>query len=103
MTVMQHLATQAAFVANVRKLKYAYPKEKIDESWEKVLLNQFHDGELVRREDSSSTNYNVVFQFFRDPLCKTLVTLCLLFWLTACQWYGLRRCREAVRGDPAGQ
>jgi len=24
--------------------KYVYPKNKIDESWEKVLLCQFHDG-----------------------------------------------------------
>jgi hypothetical protein len=79
MTIMQHLATQAAFVANVRRLKYAYPKEKIDESWEKVLLNQFHDGERVRRGDLSSTNWNIVCQYFRDPLCKILVTLCLLF------------------------
>ncbi|KAJ6452571.1 galactose mutarotase-like domain-containing protein [Mycena sanguinolenta] len=32
-----------ATVASLSGRKYVYPKQKIDEAWEKVLLNQFHD------------------------------------------------------------
>ncbi|KAF5347291.1 hypothetical protein D9756_009971 [Leucocoprinus leucothites] len=35
----EHLATLASLSSD----GYAYPKGKIDENWEKVLLNQFHD------------------------------------------------------------
>ncbi|KAJ3574050.1 hypothetical protein NP233_g2021 [Leucocoprinus birnbaumii] len=35
----EHLAT----LASLSKSEYTYPKAKIDENWEKVLLNQFHD------------------------------------------------------------
>ncbi|KZV87865.1 glycoside hydrolase family 38 protein [Exidia glandulosa HHB12029] len=32
-----------ATLASLYQKKYSYPKTKIDDSWEKVLLNQFHD------------------------------------------------------------
>ena len=50
--VIRHLAlTWSQFFATLASLKalasgqssYAYPKETLDTSWEKVLLNQFHD------------------------------------------------------------
>ncbi|KAH7105393.1 glycosyl hydrolases family 38 N-terminal domain-containing protein [Auriculariales sp. MPI-PUGE-AT-0066] len=41
------LLRDAEYLATLATLhdgkKYTYPKDKIDESWEKVLLNQFHD------------------------------------------------------------
>jgi alpha-mannosidase len=36
----EHIATLASIY---KADKYKYPKEKLDDSWEKVLLNQFHD------------------------------------------------------------
>ncbi|KAF8259316.1 glycosyl hydrolases family 38 N-terminal domain-containing protein [Lactarius quietus] len=36
----EHIATLASIY---RGDKYKYPKQKLDDSWEKVLLNQFHD------------------------------------------------------------
>lgn len=41
----QHVATLASLS---HKKQYTYPKEKIDDAWEKVLLNQFHDGTSPR-------------------------------------------------------
>ncbi|KAF7337346.1 Glycoside hydrolase family 38 protein [Mycena sanguinolenta] len=32
-----------ATMASLSEKKYVYPKQRIDEAWEKVLLNQFHD------------------------------------------------------------
>ncbi|KAI0041688.1 glycoside hydrolase family 38 protein [Auriscalpium vulgare] len=37
---VEHVATLASVY---KQDEYLYPKEKIDDSWEKVLLNQFHD------------------------------------------------------------
>ncbi|KAJ3983926.1 glycosyl hydrolases family 38 N-terminal domain-containing protein [Lentinula detonsa] len=37
---VEHVATLASIL---RSTEYTYPKGKIDECWEKVLLNQFHD------------------------------------------------------------
>ncbi|KAJ3842876.1 glycosyl hydrolases family 38 N-terminal domain-containing protein [Lentinula raphanica] len=37
---VEHVATLASIV---KSAEYAYPKSQIDECWEKVLLNQFHD------------------------------------------------------------
>ncbi|KAI0032015.1 glycoside hydrolase family 38 protein [Vararia minispora EC-137] len=37
---VEHVATMASIF---KKDKYAYPFERINENWEKVLLNQFHD------------------------------------------------------------
>ncbi|KAF7352563.1 Glycoside hydrolase family 38 protein [Mycena venus] len=37
---VEHIATLASLVG---KRKYVYPKETINDAWEKVLLNQFHD------------------------------------------------------------
>ncbi|RDB17533.1 Alpha-mannosidase [Hypsizygus marmoreus] len=39
---VEHVATLASLY-KLHKKDYFYPKEKIDDSWEKVLLNQFHD------------------------------------------------------------
>ncbi|KAH8999594.1 glycoside hydrolase family 38 protein [Lactarius hatsudake] len=36
----EHIATLASIY---KADKYKYPKQKLDDSWEKVLLNQFHD------------------------------------------------------------
>ncbi|KIL60738.1 glycoside hydrolase family 38 protein [Amanita muscaria Koide BX008] len=44
---LEHVATLASLVrlysSRNGKAEYVYPKAKIDEAWEKVLLNQFHD------------------------------------------------------------
>ncbi|KAF8346661.1 glycoside hydrolase family 38 protein [Amanita rubescens] len=44
---VEHVATLASLLklhsSQNGKAEYVYPKAKIDESWEKVLLNQFHD------------------------------------------------------------
>ncbi|KAI0061336.1 glycoside hydrolase family 38 protein [Artomyces pyxidatus] len=37
---VEHVATLASVY---KREDYTYPKEKIDDNWEKVLLNQFHD------------------------------------------------------------
>ncbi|THH17029.1 hypothetical protein EW146_g3709 [Bondarzewia mesenterica] len=37
---VEHVATLASVY---KSDKYSYPKKKIDDNWEKVLLNQFHD------------------------------------------------------------
>ncbi|KAF7327956.1 Glycoside hydrolase family 38 protein [Mycena kentingensis (nom. inval.)] len=37
---VEHVATLASLAG---RKKYVYPKETIEDSWEKVLLNQFHD------------------------------------------------------------
>ncbi|KDQ59961.1 glycoside hydrolase family 38 protein [Jaapia argillacea MUCL 33604] len=39
---VEHVATLASLYSLFKK-DYLYPKAKIDECWEKVLLNQFHD------------------------------------------------------------
>ncbi|KJA22158.1 glycoside hydrolase family 38 protein [Hypholoma sublateritium FD-334 SS-4] len=39
---VEQITTLASLLKHTRK-SYIYPKAKIDESWEKVLLNQFHD------------------------------------------------------------
>ncbi|KDR78195.1 hypothetical protein GALMADRAFT_245234 [Galerina marginata CBS 339.88] len=39
---VEQLTTLASLYKHSKK-DYVYPKDKIDESWEKVLLNQFHD------------------------------------------------------------
>jgi len=39
---VEHVATLASLY-KLHKSDYVYPKKKIDDSWEKVLLNQFHD------------------------------------------------------------
>ncbi|KAF8147680.1 glycoside hydrolase family 38 protein [Crassisporium funariophilum] len=39
---VEQIATLASLCKN-KKQDYVYPKETIDNSWEKVLLNQFHD------------------------------------------------------------
>ncbi|TFK68127.1 glycoside hydrolase family 38 protein [Pluteus cervinus] len=36
---VEHIAT----IASLQDPSYAYPKKRIDDAWEKVLLNQFHD------------------------------------------------------------
>lgn len=41
---VEYLATLASLY---KPEKYSYPKETIDTCWEKVLLNQFHDGQLL--------------------------------------------------------
>ncbi|KAF7312531.1 Glycoside hydrolase family 38 protein [Mycena indigotica] len=37
---VEHVATLASLIG---RKKYVYPKQTLDDSWEKVLLNQFHD------------------------------------------------------------
>ncbi|KAF5376659.1 hypothetical protein D9615_007835 [Tricholomella constricta] len=39
---VEHVATLASLY-KLHKKDYVYPKQTIDDSWEKVLLNQFHD------------------------------------------------------------
>ncbi|GLB44397.1 putative alpha mannosidase, middle domain [Lyophyllum shimeji] len=39
---VEHVATLASLY-KLHKNDYVYPKQRIDDSWEKVLLNQFHD------------------------------------------------------------
>ena len=41
---VQHIATLTSLY---HPSEYVYPKKRIDEAWEKVLLNQFHDGRFA--------------------------------------------------------
>lgn len=54
---VEYLATLASLL---KPEKYSYPKDTIDTCWEKVLLNQFHDGRLCERSSSIPRLINVL-------------------------------------------